>query len=396
MGKNHHCQRLDKMRKKTKNAAAAVVSTDSVASDTTSAVSVDNLIGCPVPEPITCCQPKVDIDPMTAVKMECSNENCTFNEQQIYLHAECYGLFEDHLVKRLSTSGSARGWTDSQRRNNLWEKKGQALIGKLRRCRCGPGLLSIDKQALYEKEKNEKKKKEKNKKQKKENVGNKQVDENHRRNHRERAISVSSESSFMTNTTTTGNNSSLNFRKDSEISDISDAAMQVLLVPAPLPPVQTRSYASTIKSETDVSCATAKQTIVHNESNLSSSDDSLNSTHNDSGFGEKTPPAPPPSLLHLHFNSTPNSFVFNSPDMNAKINNNNHSNNNNACARQQPLTSTPRLINRSLNLFIKEQQMKENEKKNLQKVEPMPKLQYGWTPFFGQDFNFGERLMYFP
>ncbi|KHJ89656.1 hypothetical protein OESDEN_10514, partial [Oesophagostomum dentatum] len=77
--------------------------------------------------------------------MECSNEKCPYADS--LLHQECFEALEDHLVKILSNLGSARGWTDAQRRANLWEKKGQSLVAKVCRCRCGLGMTKLDRLA---------------------------------------------------------------------------------------------------------------------------------------------------------------------------------------------------------------------------------------------------------
>lgn len=135
-----------------------------VSSDKEGAVA--EVIGCPVLDPIQCQCPKEKIEPSEGVKMTCTWELCPYSSQP--LHAVCYQLLEDNLVRRLATLGSARGWTVPQRRNNLWERKGQSLIGKFCRCRCDRGQMTRDKQALYEKEKaveKEKKKKAKKAKQ---------------------------------------------------------------------------------------------------------------------------------------------------------------------------------------------------------------------------------------
>lgn len=128
---------------------------------------VPEVIGCPVLDPIICqCRKffvilwsvfikfiftaKDEIELGEGVKMTCTWESCPYSSRP--LHHICYQLLEDNLVKRLASLGSARGWTVPQRRNNLWERKGQSLIGKFCRCRCDRGQMTRDKQALYEKE----------------------------------------------------------------------------------------------------------------------------------------------------------------------------------------------------------------------------------------------------
>ncbi|KAE9413360.1 hypothetical protein Angca_004578, partial [Angiostrongylus cantonensis] len=108
---------------------------------------VPKVYGCPVPEPIHCFSGESIPLGGDGVRMECSNEKCPF--ENVLLHQECFEALEDHLVKILSNLGSARGWTDAQRRANLWDKKGQALIAKLCRCRCGFGLTRMDELAAY-------------------------------------------------------------------------------------------------------------------------------------------------------------------------------------------------------------------------------------------------------
>uniref|UniRef100_A0A1I7TYW8 Headcase N-terminal domain-containing protein n=1 Tax=Caenorhabditis tropicalis TaxID=1561998 RepID=A0A1I7TYW8_9PELO len=134
--------------------------------DKESSTSVTEFVGCPVLDPIQCQCPKEEVDPSDGVKMTCTWESCPYSNMP--LHPNCYQMLEDNLVRRLATLGSARGWTVPQRRNNLWERKGQSLIGKFCRCRCDRGQMTRDKQALYEKEKaveKEKKKKAKKAKQ---------------------------------------------------------------------------------------------------------------------------------------------------------------------------------------------------------------------------------------
>uniref|UniRef100_A0A914ZS30 Headcase protein n=1 Tax=Parascaris univalens TaxID=6257 RepID=A0A914ZS30_PARUN len=74
--------------------------------------------------------------------MECSNASCPFKEE--LMHIECFEAFENNLIKIMSGLGSARGWTNAQRRANLWDKKGLCLIQKFCRCACGLGLLRLD------------------------------------------------------------------------------------------------------------------------------------------------------------------------------------------------------------------------------------------------------------
>ncbi|EYC43543.1 hypothetical protein Y032_0490g2382 [Ancylostoma ceylanicum] len=109
---------------------------------------IPKVCGCPVPDPIRCFIGEPLPLGGDGVRMECSNEKCPFAD--VLLHQECFDAFEDHLVKVLSNLGSARGWTDAQRRANLWDKKGQSLIAKVCRCRCGLGMTRMDELAAYD------------------------------------------------------------------------------------------------------------------------------------------------------------------------------------------------------------------------------------------------------
>lgn len=71
--------------------------------------------------------------------MFCSNKECPVVEK--LLHRTCFEELENGLLKILQAKGSARRWTEEQRLNNLWTKKGMTLLGRYLRCRCSKGLL---------------------------------------------------------------------------------------------------------------------------------------------------------------------------------------------------------------------------------------------------------------
>ena len=75
--------------------------------------------------------------------MRCTNDRCVL-ARSFFLHKKCSDKLEENLLKILGNEGSARGWTDAQLRSNLWEKKGQSLVGRILRCRCGMGVMSVD------------------------------------------------------------------------------------------------------------------------------------------------------------------------------------------------------------------------------------------------------------
>ncbi|KHN82834.1 Headcase protein [Toxocara canis] len=105
--------------------------------------------GCPIPLPSGCLRglPVPQTPEEGGVKMECTNMQCPFKEQ--LMHRECFEALEDNLIKIMSNIGSARGWTEAQRRANLWDKKGLNLIQKKCRCPCGLGLLHLDETASF-------------------------------------------------------------------------------------------------------------------------------------------------------------------------------------------------------------------------------------------------------
>lgn len=118
--------------------------------DGSAATEAPKLCGCPVPDPVNCSIGKSLPSEDDGILMECSNAVCPFKDHRI--HPQCFTAYEDHLVKIISQLGSARGWTDSQRRANLWEKKGQSLVAKVCRCRCGLGTTRRDEMAFYKQE----------------------------------------------------------------------------------------------------------------------------------------------------------------------------------------------------------------------------------------------------
>ncbi|CAI2354087.1 unnamed protein product [Caenorhabditis sp. 36 PRJEB53466] len=256
--------------------------------------SIKKLVGCPVFDPIDCqCRDKTRVAEGEGVKMTCTSETCQF--ARIPLHPQCYQELESNLVKRLGSLGSARGWTVPQRLNNLWEKKGQSLIGKFCRCRCGRGQMTRDKQALYEKEKaveKEKKKKAKKAKQLPQlhfNTKHAAAMEEKKRDsdcpftptgapQSVRQRTFSTRSRLLTDHSTTSsvpttvmletmsevsyvgesngqyNNNEQHPMDLTDDEGVDEAASSVnTIVPAPPPPPQTKSYAATIKSEVEKS-----------------------------------------------------------------------------------------------------------------------------------------------
>ena len=102
---------------------------------------------CHLTEPVQqCCNPKcsisaeLDPDP-DSIKMICSNEKCPFSS---FMHASCFNTFEEQMLSFLRGMSRARNWSEKQRRQNLWTKKGYDLIHKMCTCRCSKGFLRRD------------------------------------------------------------------------------------------------------------------------------------------------------------------------------------------------------------------------------------------------------------
>jgi len=76
-----------------------------------------------------------------AVRIICTNENCTAGQ---YMHAECFDQWEQSVLGYLKSIGRARSWSEKQRQQNLWTKKGYDLVYKVCGCRCGRGHIKKD------------------------------------------------------------------------------------------------------------------------------------------------------------------------------------------------------------------------------------------------------------
>lgn len=97
-----------------------------------------------------CCSPKCGVmltesDPLSPdgelIKMICSNEKCPLNP---FMHGACFLAFEEQMLSFLRGMSRARSWSEKQRKQNLWTKKGYDLIFKVSTCRCTKGALRRD------------------------------------------------------------------------------------------------------------------------------------------------------------------------------------------------------------------------------------------------------------
>ena len=101
---------------------------------------------------LTCCNPRgcilgpIETGSATptaqeVVRMNCSNEKCPFSP---YMHSECFDTFEEQVLSCLRGMSRARNWSEKQRKQNLWTKKGYDLVFKFCACQCGKGNLRKD------------------------------------------------------------------------------------------------------------------------------------------------------------------------------------------------------------------------------------------------------------
>ncbi len=75
------------------------------------------------------------------IRMNCSNDKCPYS---MYMHMECFDSFEEQVLSCLRGMSRAKNWSEKQRRQNLWTKKGYDLIYKFCSCRCSKGTLKKD------------------------------------------------------------------------------------------------------------------------------------------------------------------------------------------------------------------------------------------------------------
>lgn len=95
-----------------------------------------------------CCMPSGCTDdpidpnePLNAVKVLCNNEFCAEGN---WMHKECFLEWEQSVLSFLRSCGRARSWSEKQRLQNLWTKKGYDLAYKACDCKCGRGHIRKD------------------------------------------------------------------------------------------------------------------------------------------------------------------------------------------------------------------------------------------------------------
>ncbi|CAG5128857.1 unnamed protein product [Candidula unifasciata] len=92
--------------------------------------------------PTGCMDDPIDVtDPYDAVRVVCNNDGCTEGN---WMHKECFKLWEQSVLSFLRSCGRARSWSEKQRLQNLWTKKGYDLAYKACDCKCSRGHLRKD------------------------------------------------------------------------------------------------------------------------------------------------------------------------------------------------------------------------------------------------------------
>uniref|UniRef100_A0A0B6Y839 Uncharacterized protein n=1 Tax=Arion vulgaris TaxID=1028688 RepID=A0A0B6Y839_9EUPU len=92
--------------------------------------------------PTGCSDDPIDVtDPYDAVKVICNNDACTEGN---WMHKDCFKIWEQSVLSFLRSCGRARSWSEKQRLQNLWTKKGYDLAYKACDCKCSRGHLRKD------------------------------------------------------------------------------------------------------------------------------------------------------------------------------------------------------------------------------------------------------------
>ncbi|XP_072037089.1 LOW QUALITY PROTEIN: headcase protein homolog [Amphiura filiformis] len=74
-------------------------------------------------------------------KVVCNNPDCPNSS---YMHKICFQTWEEEMLGFLRSCGRLASWSEKQRRQNLWTKKGYDLAWKACSCTCGKGHLRKD------------------------------------------------------------------------------------------------------------------------------------------------------------------------------------------------------------------------------------------------------------
>uniref|UniRef100_A0A0A9Y565 Headcase protein n=1 Tax=Lygus hesperus TaxID=30085 RepID=A0A0A9Y565_LYGHE len=106
------------------------------------AIETNNVTRCCVPTECLRSQALIPLDDLRdTIRVTCNNDQCPMGR---YMHRECFEAWEQTVLTYLKSCGRARSWSERQRHQNLWTKKGYDLAFKVCSCRCGRGHLKKD------------------------------------------------------------------------------------------------------------------------------------------------------------------------------------------------------------------------------------------------------------
>lgn len=78
--------------------------------------------------PAGCLSPGEMADSSSSIKVLCNNDQCN---QSGLMHRQCFDQWEASILHYLRSCGRARSWSERQRCQNLWTKKGYDLAFKV-------------------------------------------------------------------------------------------------------------------------------------------------------------------------------------------------------------------------------------------------------------------------
>ncbi|XP_033740025.1 headcase protein homolog [Pecten maximus] len=138
----HHRSQRGSGKDETNNNETSVVEGTVQHNDNQPAVNRHSVVSCCMPSGCLCSEESIDpSDAGDAVKVVCNNEACA---EGTWMHKVCFDDWEDGVLAYLKSCGRARSWSEKQRLQNLWTKKGYDLAFKACDCRCGRGHLRKD------------------------------------------------------------------------------------------------------------------------------------------------------------------------------------------------------------------------------------------------------------
>ena len=100
------------------------------------------MVKCCIPTTCPVLDELIDTDNVgDAVRVFCNSEICDYSN---WMHKSCFDEWEQSVLSYLRSCGRARSWSEKQRLQNLWTKKGYDLAFKACDCKCGRGHIRKD------------------------------------------------------------------------------------------------------------------------------------------------------------------------------------------------------------------------------------------------------------